>query len=122
MSHTDSVFQRAVTKLLTEIFDGPSDAEAYILNRAGNAQPLQTSSGAGFATISARKLIHGGKLSPFAANGMTSTRQALSQRSHTPRITWVRFARSSQRLVNQRIGQFVQTFGSSSVTGCESLW
>ena len=32
MSHTDSVFQRAVSKLLTEIFDGPSDAEAYILN------------------------------------------------------------------------------------------
>jgi hypothetical protein len=32
MSHTDSVFQRAVSKLLIEIFDGPPAAEAYILN------------------------------------------------------------------------------------------
>jgi hypothetical protein len=32
MSETDSIFQRAVSKLLTEIFDGPTGAEAYILN------------------------------------------------------------------------------------------
>ena len=32
MIETDSVFQRAVSKLLTEIFDGPPAAEAYILN------------------------------------------------------------------------------------------
>jgi hypothetical protein len=32
MSDTDSIFQRAVSKLLTEVFDGPPDKEAYILN------------------------------------------------------------------------------------------
>ena len=32
MSETDSIFQRAVSKLLTEVFDGPPDKEAYILN------------------------------------------------------------------------------------------
>ena len=32
MTETDSIFQRAVSKLLTEIFDGPPGAEAYILN------------------------------------------------------------------------------------------
>jgi len=32
MSETDSIFQRAVSKLLTEIFDGPPGTEAYILN------------------------------------------------------------------------------------------
>ena len=32
MSQTDSIFRRAVSKLLTEIFDGPPGAEAYILN------------------------------------------------------------------------------------------
>ena len=32
MKQTDSVFQRAVSKLLIEIFDGPPDDEAYILN------------------------------------------------------------------------------------------
>jgi len=32
MSESDSIFQRAVLKLLTEIFDGPPGAEAYILN------------------------------------------------------------------------------------------
>src|SRR5437867_11927624 len=30
MSQTDSVFQRVVSKLLTEIFNGPAGAEAYI--------------------------------------------------------------------------------------------
>jgi len=32
MSETDSIFKRAVSKLLTEIFDGPPGTEAYILN------------------------------------------------------------------------------------------
>jgi hypothetical protein len=32
MDATDGVFQRAVSKLLTEIFDGPPGTEAYILN------------------------------------------------------------------------------------------
>jgi hypothetical protein len=32
MSQTDSIFQKAVSKLLTEVFDGPPGAEAYILN------------------------------------------------------------------------------------------
>jgi hypothetical protein len=32
MTDTDSIFQRAVSKLLTEIFDGPPGQEAYILN------------------------------------------------------------------------------------------
>lgn len=32
MTETDSIFQRAVSKLLTEIFDGPPGTEAYILN------------------------------------------------------------------------------------------
>ncbi len=32
MEQTDSVFQRAVSKLLTEIFSGPPTEEAYILN------------------------------------------------------------------------------------------
>jgi hypothetical protein len=32
MTETDSIFQRAVSKLLTEIFDGPPGSEAYILN------------------------------------------------------------------------------------------
>jgi hypothetical protein len=32
MVHTDCIFQRAVSKLLTEIFDGPPGGEAYILN------------------------------------------------------------------------------------------
>ena len=29
---TDSVFQRALTNMLTEIFDGPPGQEAYLLN------------------------------------------------------------------------------------------
>jgi hypothetical protein len=32
MSETDSIFRRAVSKLLTEVFDGPPGEEAYILN------------------------------------------------------------------------------------------
>lgn len=32
MNTTDSLFQRALSKLLTEIFDGPPGAEAYMLN------------------------------------------------------------------------------------------
>jgi hypothetical protein len=32
MNETDSIFQNAVSKLLTEIFDGPPGEEAYILN------------------------------------------------------------------------------------------
>jgi hypothetical protein len=33
MSTTDSVFQRALTNMLTEIFDGPPGKEAYLLNQ-----------------------------------------------------------------------------------------
>jgi hypothetical protein len=32
MNTSDSVFQRALSKLLTEIFDGPPGEEAYVLN------------------------------------------------------------------------------------------
>jgi hypothetical protein len=32
MNATDSIFQRALSKLLTEIFDGPPGNEAYLLN------------------------------------------------------------------------------------------
>ncbi len=32
MTTTDSVFQRALTNMLTEIFDGPPGQEAYVLN------------------------------------------------------------------------------------------
>jgi hypothetical protein len=32
MNETDSIFQRAVSKLLTEVFDGPPCTEAYIPN------------------------------------------------------------------------------------------
>jgi hypothetical protein len=32
MTATDSVFQRALSNLLTEIFDGPPGQEAYVLN------------------------------------------------------------------------------------------
>src|SRR5215470_18853281 len=32
MSETDSVFQRTVSKLLIEVFDGPPTSEAYVLN------------------------------------------------------------------------------------------
>src|SRR5688500_13779634 len=32
MNAADSIFQRALTKLLTEIFDGPPGQEAYLLN------------------------------------------------------------------------------------------
>lgn len=32
MNPTDSIFQRALVKLLTEIFDGPPGSEAYLLN------------------------------------------------------------------------------------------
>ena len=32
MNEADSIFQRALSKLLTEIFDGPPGNEAYILN------------------------------------------------------------------------------------------
>jgi hypothetical protein len=32
MATTDSVFQRALSKMLTEIFDGPPGQEAYLLN------------------------------------------------------------------------------------------
>jgi hypothetical protein len=32
MTTTDSVFQRAVSNMLTEIFDGPPGQEAYVLN------------------------------------------------------------------------------------------
>lgn len=163
MNKTDSVFQRAVSKLLTEIFNGPPGAEAYILNpgdpglhrqletisastasrqaipadrplpliptmfisvyhfwyvgcpvkktpllaptgmEAGNAQPLRKNNGARGATVSARKPMHGRKLSPLAPTGTTSPRQARCQRLHTPRIIWVRSARFSEQPVDDVI-------------------
>jgi hypothetical protein len=33
MTTTDSLFQRALSNMLTEIFDGPPGQEAYLLNR-----------------------------------------------------------------------------------------
>src|SRR5262245_37692912 len=86
---------------------------------AGNEHRLPTSSGARFATASARKPIRGGKRSLFVVNGMTSTRQALSQRSHTPRITWVRFGRSSPRLVDDTFARV--EFAAISI-GFRSPW
>jgi hypothetical protein len=32
MTTTDSIFQRALSNMLTEIFDGPPEREAYVLN------------------------------------------------------------------------------------------
>jgi hypothetical protein len=48
MSETDSIFQNAVSKLLTEIFDGPPGEEAYILNPgdSGLLRQLETISAA----------------------------------------------------------------------------
>src|SRR3954463_8801732 len=52
MNPTDDVFQRAVSKLLTEIFDGPPGTEAYILNPgdAGLLGQLETISAATAST------------------------------------------------------------------------
>lgn len=48
MNETDSIFQRAVSKLLAEIFEGPLGAEAYILNPGdpGLLRQLETISAA----------------------------------------------------------------------------
>lgn len=48
MNETDSIFQRAVSKLLTEVFDGPPGSEAYILNPGdtGLLRQLETISAA----------------------------------------------------------------------------
>jgi hypothetical protein len=48
MNETDSIFQNAVSKLLTEIFDGPPGEEAYILNPgdSGLLRQLETISAA----------------------------------------------------------------------------
>jgi hypothetical protein len=48
MNATDSIFQKAVSKLLTEIFDGPPGEEAYILNPgdSGLLRQLETISAA----------------------------------------------------------------------------
>jgi len=48
MNASDSIFQRAVSKLLTEIFDGPPGTEAYILNPGdpGLLRQLETISAA----------------------------------------------------------------------------
>jgi len=35
MTTTDAVFQRALSNMLTEIFDGPPGQEAYLLNPGG---------------------------------------------------------------------------------------
>src|SRR5262245_45334545 len=52
MNQTESVFQRAVSKLLTEIFDGPPRTEAYILNGGdpGLHRQLETISAATAST------------------------------------------------------------------------
>jgi hypothetical protein len=57
MTQTDSIFQRAVCKLLNEIFDGPGAAEAYILNPgdAGLHRQLETIS----ASTASRQAIPG---------------------------------------------------------------
>jgi len=57
MNKTDSVFQRAVSKLLTEIFNGPPGAEAYILNPGdpGLHRQLETIS----ASTASRQAIPG---------------------------------------------------------------
>ncbi len=48
MNQIDGVFQRAVSKQLTEVFDGPPSAEAYVLNPgdAGLLRQLETISAA----------------------------------------------------------------------------
>jgi len=48
MSDNDSIFQRAVSKLLIEIFDGPPGTESYILNPGdpGLLRQLETISAA----------------------------------------------------------------------------
>jgi hypothetical protein len=48
MNQTDSVFQRAVSKLLAEIFDGPPGGECYIVNPGdpGLLRQLETISAA----------------------------------------------------------------------------
>ena len=48
MNPTDSIFQRAVSKLLVEVFNGPPGDEAYILNPGdpGLHQQLETISAA----------------------------------------------------------------------------
>jgi hypothetical protein len=57
MNQTDSVFQRAVSKLLAEIFDGPPGGEAYILNPGdpGLHRQLETIS----ATVASQQSIEG---------------------------------------------------------------
>jgi hypothetical protein len=57
MNDADNVFHRAVSKLLTEIFDGPPGAEAYVLNPgdAGLLRQLDTIS----AAIASRTAIPG---------------------------------------------------------------
>jgi hypothetical protein len=57
MNEIDSVFQHAVSKLLTEIFDGPPGQEAYILNPGdpGLLRQLETIS----AVIASRQAIPG---------------------------------------------------------------
>ena len=54
MNQTDSVFQRAVSKLLTEIFDGPPGGEAYIVNPGdpGLHRQLETISAATASQLS----------------------------------------------------------------------
>ena len=57
MTQTDSVFHRTVSKLLTEIFNGPPGAEAYILNPGdgGLHRQLETIS----ATVASQQPIPG---------------------------------------------------------------
>jgi len=63
MSATDSVFQRALSKMLTEIFDGPPGDEAFVINPGDpgllrqlgtiDAKTASTSPTAGQSTIAA---------------------------------------------------------------------
>jgi len=55
MTPTDSVFQRALAKMLTEIFDGPPGDEAYLLN-PGDPGLLRQLDGISAAAASARPM------------------------------------------------------------------
>ena len=55
MSLTDSIFQRAISNMLTEIFDGPPGSEAYVLN-PGDAGLLRQLDGLDAAAASRRPM------------------------------------------------------------------
>jgi hypothetical protein len=55
MTATDAVFQRALSNMLAEIFDGPPGREAYLLN-PGDAGLLRQLDGLAAASASARPM------------------------------------------------------------------